>query len=138
MEPRLIEKYRVGGDIKTLGAHETRWQFGNHEIRVRVRRGIWQFYINANARISGAYGRSLADFPEWLDVRCPTMTDEQLPDVEAWMRRVLDEDGDTRRFDVSNKRFLPRKKEFVGSSNKMRMPFASEIGKPQRVQSWTE
>ncbi len=138
MEPRLIEKYRVGGDIKTLGAHETRWQFGNHEIRVRVRRGNWQFYINANSRISGAHGRSLEDFPEWLDVRCPTMTDEQLLDVEAWMRRVLDEDGDTRSFDVTNKRYLPRRPEYVASSNKMRMPFASEIGKPQRVQSWTE
>ena len=81
MEPRLIEKYRVGGDIKTLGAHETRWQFGNHEIRV-LRRGNWQFYMNANSRISGWNGRSLADFPEWLDVRCPTMTDEQ-----RWMLR---------------------------------------------------
>ena len=104
MEPRLIEKYRVGGNIKTLGAHETRWQFDNHEIRVRVRRGNWQFHINANARISGWNDRSLADFPEWLDVRCPTMTDEQLPDVEAWMRRMLDEDEDTRQFVVSNER----------------------------------
>ena len=137
MEPRLIEKYRVGGDIKTLGAHETRWQFGNHEIRVRVRRGNWQFYMNANSRISGCNGRSLADFPEWLDVRCPTMTDEQLPDVEAWMRRMLDEDGDTRDFDVSNKRYLPRKKEFVGQPSRY-FTFECDRGKPERVQSWTE
>ena len=33
MEPRLIETYRVGGGYKTIGATETKWQFGNHEIR---------------------------------------------------------------------------------------------------------
>ena len=137
MEPRLIEKYRVGGNIKTLGAHETRWQFDNHEIRVRVRRGNWQFHINANARISGWNDRSLADFPEWLDVRCPTMTDEQLPDVEAWMRRMLDEDEDTRQFVVSNERYLPRQKEFVGQPSRYWMPECDK-GKPERVQSWTE
>ena len=118
METRLIEKYRVGGDIKTLGAHETRWQFGNHEIRVRVRRGNWQFYMNANSRISGWNGRSLADFPEWLDVRCPTMTEEQLPAVEEWMRQELADDNDTRTFEVSNKRYLPRRKEFVGQPSR--------------------
>ena len=137
MEPRLIEKYRVGGDIKTLGAHETRWEFGNHEIRVRVRRGNWQYHMSAGSRVSGCDGRSLEDFPEWLDVRCPTMTDEQLPDVEAWMRRMLDEGGDTRDFDGSNKRYLPRKKEFVGQASRYWIA-ECDRGKPERVQSWTE
>lgn len=137
METRFIEKYRVGGDIKTLGAHETRWQFGNHEIRVRVRRGNWQFYMNANSRISGWNGRSLADFPEWLDVRCPTMTEEQLPAVEEWMRQELADDNDTRTFEVSNKRYLPRKKEFVGQPSRHWLP-ECDRGKPNRVQSWTD
>ncbi len=137
METRLIEKYRVGGDIKTLGAHETRWQFGNHEIRVRVRRGNWQFYMNANSRISGWNGRSLADFPEWLDVRCPTMTEKQLPAVEEWMRQELADDNDTRTFEVSNKRYLPRKKEFVGQPSRHWLP-ECDRGKPNRVQSWTD
>ena len=137
METRFIEKYRVGGDIKTLGAHETRWQFGNHEIRVRVRRGNWQFYMNANSRISGWNGRSLADFPEWLDVRCPTMTEKQLPAVEEWMRQELADDNDTRTFEVSNKRYLPRKKEFVGQPSRHWLP-ECDRGKPNRVQSWTD
>ena len=137
METRLIEKYRVGGDIKTLGAHETRWQFGNHEIRVRVRRGNWQFYMNANSRISGWNGRSLADFPEWLDVRCPTMSEKQLPAVEEWMRQELADDNDTRTFEVSNKRYLPRKKEFVGQPSRHWLP-ECDRGKPNRVQSWTD
>ena len=137
METRLIEKYRVGGDIKTLGAHETRWQFGNHEIRVRVRRGNWQFYMNANSRISGWNGRSLADFPEWLDVRCPTMTEKQLPAVEEWMRQELADDNDTRTFEVSNKRYLPRRKEFVGQPSRHWLP-ECDRGKPNRVQSWTD
>ena len=137
METRLIEKYRVGGDIKTLGAHETRWQFGNHEIRVRVRRGNWQYYMNANSRISGWNGRSLADFPEWLDVRCPTMTEEQLPAVEEWMRQELADDNDTRTFEVSNKSYLPRRKDLVGQPSRHWLP-ECDRGKPNRVQSWTE
>mgnify|MGYP003654403026 FL=1 len=137
MEPRLIEKYRVGGNIKTLGAHETRWQFGNHEIRVRVRRGNWQYYMNANSRISGWNGRSLKDFPEWLDVRCPTMTEEELPKVEKWLRHELAEDHDTRTYEVTNKRYLPRQKEFVGQPSRY-MTFECDRGKPEVVQSWTD
>ena len=137
MQPRLIEKYRVGGDIKTLGAHETRWQFGNHEIRVRVRRGNWQYHVSAGARVTAEYDPGLKMFPEWLDVRCPTMTDDQLPDVVEWMRCILKKDADTRSFDVSNKRYLPRKKEFRGSSSRYNI-ISSEIGEPQRVQSWTQ
>jgi len=136
MEPRLIEKYRVGGDIKTQGAHETRWQFENHEIRVRVRRGNWQYHMSANARITAEYDPGLKMFPEWLDVRCPTMTDDQLPAVTAWMKQVLNDDDDHRTFFVSNKKYLPRKKEFVGTSSRY-IAFTSDIGKPQRVQSWT-
>ena len=137
MEPRLIEKYRVGGNVKTLGAHETRWQFGNHEIRVRIRRGNWQYYMNANSRISGWNGRSLADFPEWLDVRCPTMTDDQLPAVEKWLRQALADDGDTRGFEISTKRYLPRQKEFVGQPSRHWIA-EQDRGKPERIQSWTE
>ena len=84
MTPRLIEMYRVGGGYKTLGAHETRWQFGNHEIRARVRRGNWQFHVSAGARVQGLYDPGLAHFPEWLEVRCPTMSESDLGAVELW------------------------------------------------------
>ena len=84
MEPRLIETYRVGGGYKTIGATETKWQFGNHEIRARVRRGNWQFYVSAGARVSGTYDPGLNRFPEWLEIRCPTMEDDQLDAVVAW------------------------------------------------------
>ena len=113
MQPRLIEKYRVGGNYKTIGAHETRWQFGNHEIRVRVRRGNWQFYVSSGARVQGMYDPGTNHFPEWLDVRCPTMSIDQLGAVEAWIARVLSEDNDKRGFHVSNDNFLPRRAEYV-------------------------
>jgi hypothetical protein len=79
----------------------------------------------------------LADFPEWLDVRCPTMTEEQLPAVEEWMRQELTDDNDTRTFEVSNKRYLPRRKEFVGQPSRHWLP-ECDRGKPNRVQSWTD
>ena len=84
MEPRLLESYKGGGGYKTNGATETRWHFGNHEIRARVRRGNWQYHMNAGARVSGCYDPGLGKFPEWLEIRCPTMSDEQLDAVTDW------------------------------------------------------
>ena len=84
MEPRLLEMYRVGGGYKTLGAHETRWQFGDHEIRARVRRGNWQYHMSAGARLQGLYDPGLVQFPQWLEVRCPTMGEAELGAVERW------------------------------------------------------
>ena len=49
------------------------------------------------------------------------------------MRRMLDEDGDT--FDVSNKRYLPRKKEFVGQPSRY---FTFECDRASPREYWTE
>tara|TARA_R100001129_G_C5166664_1_gene203555 strand:+ start:146 stop:556 length:411 start_codon:yes stop_codon:yes gene_type:complete len=136
MEPRFIEKYRVGGDIKTNGAHETRWQFNNHEIRVRIRRGNWQYFVSAGARVTAEYDPGLHMFPEYLDVRCPTMDENELPDVRQWVENVQKTTGDTRGMIVTNERFLPRKKQFVGSSCRYRAPL--DPGEPRWVKSWTE
>ncbi len=105
---RLIEMYRVGGGYKTKGAHETRWAFGDHEIRVRVRRGNWQYHMHANARISGTW--EVEGFPEWLEVRCPTMSDDQLCDVRNWIAGVCEEDNDNRPAIVTNKPFMAVKR----------------------------
>ena len=129
MEPRLIEKYRVGGDIKTLGAHETRWQFGNHEIRVRIRRGNWQYFVSAGARVTAEYEPKM--FPEFLDIRCPTMSEGDLNRVKDWAQSL-----DERPVRVSTERFMPRKGQYNwGSSRYIR---ADAPGTPERVQSWTE
>tara|TARA_R110002012_G_scaffold26181_2_gene85571 strand:- start:1476 stop:1811 length:336 start_codon:yes stop_codon:yes gene_type:complete len=104
MQTRLIEKYRVGGGRKTNGAHESRWAFGNHEVRVRVRRGNWQYYMHANARISGTW--DVKEFPEWLEVRCPTMTDDELIDVKNWITEACKEDDDKRPAVVTNEPFM--------------------------------
>lgn len=104
MQPRLIEMYRVGGGRKTKGAHESRWAFGNHEVRVRVRRGNWQYYMHANARISGTW--DVKGFPEWLEVRCPTMTDDQLANVKNWITEACKEDNDDRPAIVTNEPFM--------------------------------
>ena len=89
-------EYAVGGGCKTSPRTETVWEVFGHEVRVRVRRstanGIsWQYFVNSNCR-GGQRGMGetniLDDFPEYLDVRCPTADDDLIQLLDAMVRKA--------------------------------------------------
>ena len=89
-------EYAVGGGCKTSPRTETVWEVFGHEVRVRVRRmtanGIsWQYFVNSNCR-GGLRGMGqtniLDDFPEYLDVRCPTADDDLLKVLDAMVSKA--------------------------------------------------
>jgi len=89
-------EYAVGGGCKTSPRTETVWEVFGHEVRVRVRRmtanGIsWQYFVNSNCR-GGQRGMGqtniLDDFPEYLDVRCPTADDDLIQLLDGMVRKA--------------------------------------------------
>ena len=89
-------EYAVGGGCKTSPRTETVWEVFGHEVRVRVRRmtanGIsWQYFVNSNCR-GGQRGMGetniLDDFPEYLDVRCPTADDDLVQLLDTMVRKA--------------------------------------------------
>ena len=91
-------EYPVGGGCKTSPRTETVWEVFGHEVRVRVRRmtanGVsWQYFVNANCR-GGQRGMGqtniLDDFPEYLDVRCPTADDDLVQLLNVMVRKVTE------------------------------------------------
>ena len=103
-------EYEVGGGCKTAPRTETVWEVFSQEVRVRVRRmtvnGVsWQFHVNSNCR-GGQRGMGqtniLDDFPEYLDVRCPTANDDLIQLLDAMVRKETKVGVVT-----SNRRFMP-------------------------------
>ena len=91
-------EYPVGGGCKTAPRTETVWEVFGHEVRVRVRgmtaNGVsWQYHVNSNCR-GGQRGMGqtniLDDFPEYLDVRCPTADDDLVKLLDEMVRKVTE------------------------------------------------